>query len=72
MADTVDTANDQLDTLLSKQIAHRSALASRRELIPVGQCYYCQCQVPSGSLFCDAICRDDYEDEMAAKARNGR
>lgn len=72
MADTVDTANDQADVILAGQIAHRAAMASRRELSPMGSCYYCQCTVHSGMLFCDALCRDDFQAEMDAKARNGK
>ena len=71
MADTVDTANDQADTILAKQIEHRSALATQRELLPAGVCHYCECTVHSNMLFCDSICRDDYEAESQAKVRNG-
>lgn len=72
MVDSVDTANDNADAILSAQIAHRSSTASHRELSPMGACYYCQCQVHSGMLFCDSLCRDDFQAEMAAKARNGK
>lgn len=43
---------------------------TRRSLLPVGSCYYCDSVVNAGHLFCDQACADDYADEEAAKVRN--
>ena len=72
MADIVDNSNDHADRILAAQTASARAKASSRELFPVGSCHYCDCTVPHGQLFCDAICRDDHQAEQDAIARNGR
>ena len=72
MSDVVDDSNDMADLILRNKIAHTAAKAGDRELFPVGSCYYCDCPVANGLIFCDALCRDDYAAEQVAKARNGR
>ena len=72
MADIVDNSNDHADRILAAQTANARAKASARELFPVGSCYYCDCTVGHGQLFCDTLCRDDYQMEQVALARNGR
>lgn len=69
MADDADITGDRLDA--------EAAFFARRKrtpaLVPIGVCYYCQSDAPSTThLFCGAECRDDYEIEQRALARNGR
>lgn len=55
------------------QAAQRAVSAqktTRRSLLPVGSCYYCDSIVNAGYLFCDQDCSDDYDAEEAAKVRN--
>ncbi|CAH0532173.1 hypothetical protein UAM5_00056 [Ralstonia phage UAM5] len=35
-------------------------------------CIYCEAPTEDGRRFCDALCRDALESEMAARKRNGR
>jgi hypothetical protein len=39
---------------------------------PIGECYFCQSPLTSGLRFCDAECRDDYENQQARKKTFGR
>jgi hypothetical protein len=69
MADEVDLAQDQIEASL------RTALqrAPRRaQLGATGFCHNCRAPVPAGGLWCDALCREDYDREQAARDRNGR
>ena len=72
MADEVDNSNDHAERILAAQTANARAKASSRELLPVGRCWYCDCTVARGQLFCDTLCRDDHQAEQEALARNGR
>lgn len=60
MPDFADLAaeREQLDT------AHAIAAARTRspaEPLPCGQCHNCLEPVPDGAAFCDADCRDDWQ-----------
>jgi hypothetical protein len=41
-------------------------------LSPIRVCYFCSSTIDGNFLFCDSYCRDDYEREERALARNGR
>ncbi|MBD4209941.1 hypothetical protein GUH47_29060, partial [Xanthomonas citri pv. citri] len=54
------------------QAAQRAATdqkTTRRSLLPVGSCYYCDSAVNANHLFCDQDCAEDYAAEEAAKVR---
>jgi hypothetical protein len=40
-----------------------AARADKEHLPPTGYCYYCGEGVRGGRRFCDAHCRDDYDEE---------
>jgi hypothetical protein len=58
--------------------AHALAVAlenvkhSTISLSPRGKCHNCDEQVVNPQLFCDHLCRDDYDRRQAAAKRNGR
>ena len=68
--DDVDRAQAE-ERLVETSINNVRHRAAHRELLPVGSCYYCQSAVASGYLFCNSECRDDWEQEKAARARSG-
>lgn len=41
-----------------------ATLANKPNLPPTGYCYYCSEPVRAGHRFCDALCRDDYDEEQ--------
>ena len=44
-----------------------------RSLKPVGRCYFCDDDnLPANHIFCDNDCRDMWQRERDAHARNGR
>jgi hypothetical protein len=67
---------DDADITAARQEAEAALFARRRRepaLVPMGLCYFCQSDAPSTThLFCNTECRDDYEAEQRALARNGR
>lgn len=69
MADEVDLAQDQIEAFLAAAIRR-----AQREpkLKSNGDCHSCFAPIPRGLLFCDNLCREDYEREQAAKRRNGK
>ncbi len=67
MSDIADDGNECAELLLNVALANRV----HRALIPTGFCFFCN--EPSGSrLFCDAGCRDDYQEEQRLKRIAGR
>ncbi len=68
--DIADQASRTEEMERDAQVRRQRAKASKRQLIPTGSCYYCNSGVPAGHLFCDSSCREDYEEEQAAKLRN--
>lgn len=68
--------NDRASAL--EEMEREAALASvrnnlNRRLKPVGRCYFCDQEgLSSQHLFCDSECRDMWQRERDAKARNGR
>ena len=68
MADEIDQMqerNEKLDAL----IATRKAV--HKWPTPTGLCHYCDATIGPGMLFCDTDCRDGWEHEQKAIARNG-
>lgn len=68
MADEADLAQDQIEASL--RTAMQRAQRQPR-LQPNGDCHSCFAPIPRGWLFCDALCREDYDREQAAMRRNG-
>lgn len=65
--DEVDIANDGAERELA-------AILSARRPKPVkatGACLFCGEPLPGDQRFCDAECRDGWQAEQAARARNG-
>ena len=59
VADDIDLANEMLDAQISRAVAKASGLE-----IPIntsGKCLYCQEKVDNGRRWCDAECREYYE-----------
>jgi hypothetical protein len=66
---------DDADITAARAEVEAEFFARRRRdpcLVPMGLCYFCQSETPVTFLFCNAECRDDYEIEQRALARNGR
>lgn len=68
MADEADQAQEQIEASL----AHALRAATRQpKLQSNGDCHSCFAPIPRGWLFCDALCREDYERVEAARIRSG-
>ena len=70
MSDDADRADSLIDSTIQARVQRASQEARRRQLIPLGTCYYCESPLRNGMLFCDAECRNDWEEEQAAHRRN--
>ena len=68
MADEIDIAQD---TELAQRAQQIAAAMHQPRLPAIGSCYFCFECVPAGLRFCDSDCRDGWEEEENAKARNG-
>lgn len=70
MSDIFDQASEREDR--DRQAAiDRQRRASER-LPYVGCCYYCGSITPTGVRFCDADCRDDYQEQQRRMKMAGR
>ena len=58
MSDIIDDANERAAQFLAGAIASRPIVT----LMPTGVCYYCT-EGCGPRLFCDAECRDAYDEE---------
>jgi hypothetical protein len=56
---------------LEEQERERALLLRKPQLQAIGYCHFCSEDVPHGKLFCDAACRDCWQEEQDAKKRNG-
>lgn len=66
MVDLFDQASE------TEALFLRAAQEKRKPiLMPFGFCHYCSMDLPKGVLFCDAGCRDDWQNEIDANRRNG-
>ncbi|OEZ98752.1 hypothetical protein [Duganella phyllosphaerae] len=64
---------DKTDKIIFAEVARGlAAVRGRPALVAQGCCHYCEELVPSALSFCGVECRDDYDKELAAKARAGR
>lgn len=62
MADEIDKANDYAE------IAREDAMAKRKPEGPVatGECLYCGERLPKPMRWCDASCRNDWQETQRA------
>lgn len=68
MADEVDLAQEQIEASLAHAIRQN---ARRPRLQPTGFCHNCEAPLPTGWMFCDALCRQDFDRVEAANLRSG-
>ena len=69
MADVCDNADRLIEVMVTSGIANSR---NQKSLVAVGFCHNCGEPVSVGKLFCDKDCMTDYENEQAARKRNGR
>lgn len=69
MADIADIGSDATEAATAESLAAVRAKAQIKKFPFIGRCYNCERKLSEGR-FCDAECRDDYED--AQKTRGGR
>lgn len=63
---------DQSARVSERFLADALAKASRHTgPVAIGECLYCGERLDDGRRFCDAPCRDAWQDEQAAKKRKG-
>lgn len=71
MTDVYDQAQEreerdrELALAFARDKAHRARMPLRMT------CYYCADELDAPGRFCNAPCRDDFERETKARARNG-
>ena len=68
MADEIDQMQDRNEVLDQLRASRKPV---NRGPAPIGKCHYCSETVIGQVLFCDSDCRDGWEQELAAKRRNG-
>lgn len=69
MMDDIDRA--QARELADRELAMRQHAGHAPELPAMGICHYCGSSVAAGHRFCDADCRDGWDNEQAAMRRCG-
>lgn len=65
---------DDVDRAQERETLDRALAiaAARMPTLPAtGDCHNCAASIPSGALFCDADCRDDYERYVSDRRRKG-
>ena len=67
MNDVADDANERAEQFLQVALKNRT----HRSLSPTGFCFYCN-ELIGQRLFCDAECRDGYDEERRLRAIGGR
>ena len=73
MSDEVDFANERRDVELAARIAEMQyQLGHAVNAFELGRCRNCNEKLDDGRAFCDASCRQDFEDRLAADRRNGK
>lgn len=55
---------------IERASAIQAAKSALTELPDIGYCYYCSEATERGKRFCDNGCRDDWERQEKARARN--
>lgn len=72
MMENGDLAAALIDTLNDAAI-NKIRQAARSSALPVtGHCYYCDEDVKQPLVFCDALCRDDWEREQTLRRNAGK
>ena len=66
--DILDQAEDLIEVTLSHQIA--DVRKQVHTLPTTGFCHYCYSPVDKSQHFCDADCRDDYDQRKQAQIRS--
>jgi hypothetical protein len=69
-SDPIDRAADTTDFLTDAAIRNIRANV-QKGLKPTGFCYFCESDVNSNMLFCDAGCAQDYEHEQKMRRISG-
>lgn len=66
---------DDIDRAQHQEELQRAILLKNASVGPslpaTGECHNCRASVAPGARFCDADCRDDWENEQAARQRAG-
>lgn len=62
MADVVDTANDQTEVLERMRINEVRQRVNKQEVEATGACLNCFAKVAEPRRWCDAICRDEWQE----------
>lgn len=66
------TAIEEAERNACEAAVRKAANSKHRDLIPVGTCYYCSEDVGLGKIFCNSDCGSGYDQEQAARKRNGK
>jgi hypothetical protein len=69
MTDIYDQATDK--EMLDRDLAIKAARAQNKPIEFTGHCLSCEEHIDKGR-FCDAACREDYEQELRMKRIMGR
>lgn len=67
--DEADIADIYMTRNLEQSLA--AARNTKATIVANGQCHSCEHPVEPNKLFCDALCREDWERVQAAQARAG-
>ncbi|MDR3087856.1 MAG: hypothetical protein LBU45_07920 [Azoarcus sp.] len=67
MSDIADIAQRKIEMIAAADLAKRKPRGPE----PIGACHYCGEPLQPGRRWCDADCRDDWENEQQMKAQNG-
>jgi hypothetical protein len=70
--DDIDRAQARDAQAAEAALAEVRYQASRTGLAYTGHCHYCGAITGGGRRFCDADCRDDYDQEKKMQAIKGR
>jgi hypothetical protein len=66
------TALEEAERNYMESAVRKAANSKNRDLVPVGTCYYCTEDVGEGKIFCNSDCGAGYDQEQAARKRNGK
>lgn len=70
--DISDQATAHEERCRDASLAAQRAQAQAQRLPPRGACYYCEAALDGERRFCDAECRDGFEQLQTARRRNGK
>jgi hypothetical protein len=73
MPDDFDYSQErQLELMENRIREHQYQLGHAVNAFELGRCRNCNERLDDGRAFCDASCRQDFEDRLAADRRNGK